>query len=122
MRYNRKSFPQDLSFQLTPNKENFQARYIVTHAAKGDFSCAAGKQYLKDLKQRREEEMDMLTYLSGKRYEDWDVVQNEEEKNIPASASYVQLAKEDHRKANNTLIYAMLGFAGVIVFFRLKRK
>src|SRR3954465_15326304 len=33
VRYNRQSFPQDLQFQLTPNVENFQARYIVTHPA-----------------------------------------------------------------------------------------
>src|SRR5215204_2868465 len=42
--YKRKSFPQDLQFQITPNKENFQARYIITHPATGDFNCDAGKK------------------------------------------------------------------------------
>ncbi|HYO22950.1 MAG TPA: DUF2330 domain-containing protein, partial [Flavisolibacter sp.] len=46
VRYNRQSFPQDLMFQVTPNTDNYQARYIVTHPAQGDFSCDAGKQYL----------------------------------------------------------------------------
>ena len=38
-RYNRKSFAQDLQFQVTPNTENYQARYIITHPASGDFNC-----------------------------------------------------------------------------------
>jgi hypothetical protein len=33
IRYNRKQFPQDLMFQVTPNKESYQARYIITHPA-----------------------------------------------------------------------------------------
>ena len=33
VRYGREKFPQDLFFQVTPNTENFQARYILTHPA-----------------------------------------------------------------------------------------
>jgi hypothetical protein len=54
-RYNRSSFPQDLMFQVTPNTETFQARYVITHPATGSFACAAGQSYLQDLK--KEEEM-----------------------------------------------------------------
>ena len=43
VRYNRKSFPQDLVFQVTPNTDNYQARYVITHPATGDFNCEAGK-------------------------------------------------------------------------------
>ncbi|HET9824038.1 MAG TPA: DUF2330 domain-containing protein, partial [Chitinophagaceae bacterium] len=83
VRYNRKAFPQDLIFQATPNTENFQARYIITHPATGDFSCDAGRKYLEQLKQRRQEELEMLSYLTGKDYSDWDVVvNNQEEKYI----------------------------------------
>ena len=39
-------FPQDLMFQVTPNTENYQARYVITHPATGDFNCDAGKKYL----------------------------------------------------------------------------
>ena len=93
VRYNRKAFPQDLMFQVTPNTENFQARYIITHPATGDFSCEAGKKYLQDLKQRRLDEMETLSYLTGKDYSDWDVVMNDgEEKYIPAQASYENLS------------------------------
>ena len=49
IRYNRQSFPQDLMFQVTPNTENYQARYVITHPATGDLSCDAAKTYLKNL-------------------------------------------------------------------------
>ncbi len=70
-RYNRRHFAQDLFFQVTPNTENYQARYVITHPAQGRFDCAAGKQYLKDLKQRRREELRNLTTLTGRDLGTW---------------------------------------------------
>ena len=70
-RYNRKSFAQDLMFQVTPNTQNFQARYIITHPATGDFNCDAGKKYLQDLKQRRKKELVQLTALTGTNINNW---------------------------------------------------
>ncbi len=123
VRYNRKAFPQDLMFQLTPNNDNFQSRYIVTHPATGDFSCEAGKQYLKDLKVRREDEMEMLTYLTGKGYNDWDMVMNDEEKNIPVTDSYASVAEEAGKQGkNNTGLYATIGLAGFIAIAFVRRK
>ena len=93
VRYNRNSFPQDLMFQVTPNTDNYQARYVITHPATGDFSCDAGKKYLQSLKQRRTAEMEMLSYLTGKGYSDWDVVMDEpEEKYVPKAFSYAAIA------------------------------
>lgn len=117
VRYNRQKFPQDLMFQVTPNTDSYQARYVITHPATGDFSCEAGKKYLKELKQRRAEEMEMLAYLTGKTYKDWDVVSIEpEEQFIPAEASYAAVAplinKESGR--SNGILYATLGVMGVI--------
>jgi len=92
VRYNRDAFPQDLMFQETPNAENFQARYIITHPATGDFNCEAGKKYLKELKERRHDELEMLTYLTGKSYSDWDLIVNsDEEKFIPGDDSYATI-------------------------------
>ncbi len=68
VRYSRDKFPQDLFFQVTPNTEHFQARYILTHPAKGDLSCAAGQEYLEQLYYRRGREMDELNALTG-----WDL-------------------------------------------------
>jgi hypothetical protein len=70
-RYNRNSFPQDLMFQVTPNTENFQARYIITHPAPGDLSCAEGKKYLQQLKERRRQEIKNLTLLTGRNPNNW---------------------------------------------------
>jgi len=65
VRYTRDEFPQDLQFQVTPNKQRFQGRYVITHPAKGDLSCADGQRYLKDLEWRRKKEVDELAALTG---------------------------------------------------------
>ncbi len=68
VRYGRDKFPQDLFFQVTPNTEHFQARYILTHPATGDLSCTAGQDYLEELFYKRTREMDELYALTG-----WDL-------------------------------------------------
>jgi hypothetical protein len=124
VRYNRNSFPQDLQFQVTPNTENYQARYIITHPATGDFNCDAGKKYLKDLKQRRADEMEMLTRLTGKGFSDWDVVANEEEKAVPAEATYASLSHEpsERKDRTNGVLLAGIGVLGAILLFGKRRK
>jgi hypothetical protein len=115
VRYNRKLFPQDLMFQTTPNTDNFQSRYIVTHPATGDFSCPAGKEYVKGLKERRSNEMDMLNYLTGKGYNDWDMNTNEGEVYIPSEASYQSVSgRVNTGERSNTLLLATIGVASVI--------
>ena len=122
IRYNRKAFPQDLMFQATPNTENFQARYIITHPATGDFSCEAGKKYLEQLKQRRHDELEMLSYLTGKDYSDWDVVMNsKEEKNLPADLSYGSLALTTVPKKGEGFFFASLGAIGLIAAMGLRQ-
>jgi hypothetical protein len=122
VRYNRNSFPQDLQFQLTPNTENFQARYIITHPATGYFNCDAGKKYLKELKKRRQGELEMLANLTGKGYDDWDLVATvEEEKTVPEVASYKTAAlmvntKEDK---NNRILFAAIGVLGLVSLLRI---
>jgi hypothetical protein len=125
VRYNRKSFPQDLMFQVTPNTDNYQARYVVTHPATGDFNCEAGKKYLKELKQRRADELEMLTYLTGKDYSDWDVVsQQPEEKYVPADASYAAIATsvENRPQKDKGILVATLGVVGLISLAGFRRK
>ena len=65
VRYSREEFPQDLFFQVTPNTEHFQGRYVVTNPASGDMSCSAGQDYLRDLEHRRKREVDELAALTG---------------------------------------------------------
>ncbi len=123
VRYNRDKFPQDLVFQVTPNTENYQARYVITHPATGDFNCEAGKKYLQELKERRSDEMEMLTYLTGKGYKDWDVVMDEpEEKHIPAEASYAAIAPtlKDKPQRDSKILFATLGVMGLVSLVAFK--
>ena len=66
VRYDRKNFPQDLTFHITPNTETFQGRYIMNHPASFSMeSCPEGKSYLKKLIKRRKSELNNLTALTG---------------------------------------------------------
>jgi|694.fasta_scaffold56972_2 hypothetical protein len=65
VRYTRDKFPADLQFQVTPNSEMFQCRYVMTYPAGGDLSCEAGQTYLVDLFNRRKKEVDELSALTG---------------------------------------------------------
>jgi hypothetical protein len=65
VRYTRDKFPQDLFFQVTPNTETFQARYIITHPASGDFSCDEGQSYVRALSGKRRTEVNNLYALTG---------------------------------------------------------
>jgi hypothetical protein len=69
--YDRASFPQDLQFIETPNKENYQARYVLTNPPASDFSCAAANAYLVKLHNNRKTELDNLADLTG-----WDITKN----------------------------------------------
>jgi hypothetical protein len=123
-RYNRRSFPQDLMFQVTPNTENYQARYIITHPATGEFNCAAGKKYLQDLRQRRKKELIELTTLTGTNIHNWQDeanAKNDEETNV--SAQYATLLPQVKEEMENKeampigIIFfsaVMLGGAGLM--------
>jgi hypothetical protein len=65
VRYTEDRFPQDLQFQVTPNAEHFQARYIITHPAKGDLNCSEGDRYVRNLESRRSLEVKELAALAG---------------------------------------------------------
>lgn len=72
VRYGREKFPQDLVFQVTPNTEHFQARYVLTNPATGDLSCASGQDYLEELYYRRHRELEELHALTG-----WDITKRQ---------------------------------------------
>jgi hypothetical protein len=72
VRYGREKFPQDLVFQVTPNTEHFQARYVLTHPATGDLTCSSGQDYLETLYYRRHRELEELNALTG-----WDITKRQ---------------------------------------------
>jgi hypothetical protein len=65
VRYSRDKFPEDLKFQSTSDRTNFQGRYVIRHPFTGNLSCDAGKQYRQSLKQRQTNEAKTLANLTG---------------------------------------------------------
>lgn len=67
VRYDRDHFPEDLVFQETGDRQNFQGRYVIRHPFRGATSCDA-TQYLAGVKKRQEREAQTLANLTG-----WDI-------------------------------------------------
>jgi hypothetical protein len=66
VRYTPESLPEDLVFQETSDHENYQGRYVVRHAWRGDRNqCPAAKTYFDDLTRRRNAEAETLASLTG---------------------------------------------------------
>ena len=68
LRYDAAHFPEDLAFQETADRTNFQGRYVLRHAWKGEGTCEAANQYRAALVRRHEQEAQSLATLTG-----WDV-------------------------------------------------
>ena len=68
VRYDAAHFPEDLVFQETGDRANFQGRYVVRHGWTGGESCSAVTEYGRVLGTRREREAQTLASLTG-----WDV-------------------------------------------------
>ena len=97
-------------------KANFQARYIITHPATGNLDCPAGKKYLEELKERRKDELEMLTYLTGKGATDWDLTQTQEEKFLPSEDSYAATAISLKKGGGSSDSYLILGAITALIF------
>jgi hypothetical protein len=70
VRYDNAHFPEDLVFQETADRANFQGRYILRHAWTGNDSCTALSTYRASVKERREQEATRLASLTGWHVED----------------------------------------------------
>ncbi len=65
VRYDAQSFPEDLKFQETGNRSNFQGRYIMRHAYEGEMNCEAAAAYKSMVNDRLKKEKDTLANLTG---------------------------------------------------------
>ena len=65
VRYDRAHFPEDLVFQETADRSNFQGRYVLRHPWTGDASCEAATTYRRSVAERRELEVQRLADLTG---------------------------------------------------------
>lgn len=65
VRYDGTTFPEDLVFQETTDRTNFQGRYVLRHAFTGQSTCDAMTAYRRDVTQRQEREAQTLANLTG---------------------------------------------------------
>lgn len=65
VRYDAESFPEDLKFQTTGNRENFQGRYVMQKPFDGPMECKAAGRYKKEVNKRQEKEISTLANLTG---------------------------------------------------------
>jgi hypothetical protein len=65
VRYDAKSFPEDIAFQETYDRENFQGRYVLRHPWHGNASCPAAQAYRAELPMRFTKEVANLAELTG---------------------------------------------------------
>ena len=67
VRYDAEHFPEDLIFQETADKQNFQARYVLRHPWSSEDDCSGAETiaYRKQLRERQEREAQTLASLTG---------------------------------------------------------
>lgn len=65
VRYTRDKFPTDLQFKETENRENFQGRFVIRHPFRGEIKCEIKNDYLRQTRQRQEQEAQTLASLTG---------------------------------------------------------
>ncbi|MCC5659781.1 DUF2330 domain-containing protein [Nostoc sp. XA010] len=70
VRYTRDTFPEDLMFLSTANRESFQGRYVLQYPFEGELKCEAGKKYKQSLPKRFEEEAQTLAKLTNGNIQD----------------------------------------------------
>jgi hypothetical protein len=68
VRYDAERFPDDLVFQTTGDRTNFQGRYVLRHTWEGESTCEAADAYRRTLPERHQREAQTLAHLTG-----WDV-------------------------------------------------
>ena len=67
VRYDGEHFPEDLVFQETSDRSNFQGRYVLQHPYQGAITCGADG-CLQQVREREEREAQTLASLIG-----WDI-------------------------------------------------
>jgi len=76
VRYDSEHFPEDLVFQETSDRSNFQGRYVLRHPFTGKMTCGA-EDYRQRVRQRQEREAQTLASLTG-----WDIANIRDKMNL----------------------------------------
>jgi hypothetical protein len=90
VRYDAAHFPEDLAFQETGDRANFQGRYVLRHAWKGGATCEQAAAYRRELRGRWDQEARTLAELTG-----WDVNDIRRRMNLRARAAAPGAAGEE---------------------------
>lgn len=88
VRYDREHFPDDLVFQTTGDRTNFQARYVLRHPWTGDSSCPAATEYRRTVSRRQEQEARNLAQLTG-----WNINSIRKKMNLASADATVKEKK-----------------------------
>jgi hypothetical protein len=67
VRYDQEHFPEDLMFQETGDRQNYQGRYVIRHPFRGETGCDASA-YRAEVAKRQDIEAQTLANLTG-----WDI-------------------------------------------------
>ncbi len=89
LRYDAEHFPEDLRFQETGDRGNFQLRYVLRHPWTGTDTCEAAEEYRRNLPERQERKAQTLANLTG-----WDINQIRERMELPASQVKTQTGEQ----------------------------
>jgi len=65
VRYDSAHFPEDLVFQETADRANFQGRYVLRHAWTGVDGCGEAAPYRRSVVERHSKEAEQLARLTG---------------------------------------------------------
>jgi hypothetical protein len=65
VRYDGAHFPEDLVFQETPDRSNFQGRFVLRHPFTGTAACDAAATYRRSVWDRQQQEAQRLASLTG---------------------------------------------------------
>lgn len=85
VRYDGETFPQDLAFQVTGDRQNYQGRYVLRHPWRGDFDqCEEARDYADTLVSRWDKEAENLAKLTG--WDEEDIKQKMADGGYSASA------------------------------------
>ncbi len=70
VRYDAETFPEDLEFQVTGDRSNYQGRYVLRHPWRGDYGeCEAAGDYAVSLVERWDDEANELAKLTGRDFD-----------------------------------------------------
>jgi hypothetical protein len=80
VRYDNAHFPEDLVFQETGDRQNFQGRYILRHPWTGEAKCDEARTYRRQVAERQERDAQTLASLTG-----WNIADIRRKMNLKAS-------------------------------------